>query len=192
MIKVDLRINFLKEVAKHLPENNVCVELGVYRGEFSSIILSVIKPKVLHLVDPWEVGNDKNGGGGYGFIKNTAYASNEDYDYVYDRFSNEINSGEVAVHKKYSYDIVNSFPDKYFDFIYIDACHLYEAVKCDLRDYLPKLKETGLMCGHDYFDSDIFGVVPAVNEFRNENGFDFLILNEGGPDCWDWALKRRP
>ncbi len=188
MIKVENRIDFINEVAKHLPENSVCAELGVYRGEFSLSILNIIKPKALHLIDPWEVGNDKNGVGGYGFIPHTAYATNEDYQYVLDIFSDEIKSKKVVIHKKYSYSAIKKFPDKYFDFIYIDACHLYDAVKCDLRDYLPKLKETGLMCGHDYVNVNNFGVIQAVDEFVIENDFDFFILNEGQHD---WATKRK-
>ena len=143
MIKVDSRINFLKEVSKHLPEKSICVELGVFRGDFSPDILKILMPKVLHLIDPFEVGNDKNGVVDYATLGKTAYSNDKDYINVITRFSNEIKSGQVVVGRNYSYDAVNKFPNKYFDFIYIDACHLYESVKCDLRDYLPKLKETG-------------------------------------------------
>lgn len=191
MITTDSRINFLKEVAKHLPKNPICIELGVLRGEFSTCILEILKPKVLHLVDPWVISNDKNGIGSYGSINNTAYASNEDYCYVNGRFLDKINSGKVVVNKNFSYDAVKDFPNKHFDFIYIDACHLYESVKCDLRDYLPKLKAQGMMCGHDYVNVNNFGVIRAVNEFIDENKFEFLILNESGRDCWDWGTKRR-
>ncbi len=188
MITVDSRIDFLQEVAKHLPPNSVCAELGVYRGEFAISILNTIKPKVLHLIDPWKLGNDKNGVGGYGFIEHTAFATNNDHKYVKNLFASEIKSGQVVLHKKYSYDALGSFPDNYFDFIYIDACHLYDSVKADLHDYLPKLKKTGLMCGHDYVNVNNFGVIQAVDEFANENGFDLFVLNEGQHD---WATKRK-
>ena len=36
-----------------MPTGGLCVEIGVWRGEFSSEILSVIKPDCLVLVDPW-------------------------------------------------------------------------------------------------------------------------------------------
>lgn len=192
MIKVNSRIDFLNEIVKYLPENSTCIELGVFRGDFSIDILKIIKPKVLHLVDPWEIGNDKNGVGDYGYSetydKHTAYASDEEYQGVVRSFTNEIASGQVIVRKSYSYDAVDSFPDKYFDLIYIDACHLYDAVKCDLRDYLPKLKETGLMCGHDYVNVNNFGVIQAVDEFIDENKFEFLVINEAQHD---WCTKRK-
>ncbi len=190
MIKVNSRIDFLKEVLKHLPDNNVCAEVGVFRGAFSKDILDVLKPKTLHLIDPWEIGEDKNGVGGYPeSFGTTSYATDQYFNEVITIFDKEINSGQVVMNRKYSYDAVSLFPDEYFDFIYLDGCHLYESVKADLQDYLPKLKKTGLMCGHDYFESDIFGVVRAVNEFIKANSFEFLILSENGQDCHDWALK---
>ncbi len=36
-----------------------------------------------------------------------------------------------------------------FDIIFIDGDHRYSAVKQDILDWLPKLKEGGLLCGHD-------------------------------------------
>ena len=37
-----------------LPANSIGAEIGVHRGEFASHILEVVKPKKLHLIDPWE------------------------------------------------------------------------------------------------------------------------------------------
>lgn len=37
-----------------MPKNSVCAEIGVYKGEFSQQILSLVKPKKLHLIDPWK------------------------------------------------------------------------------------------------------------------------------------------
>jgi hypothetical protein len=84
--------------------------------------------------------------------------------------------------------VVNDFPDNYFDFIYIDSCHLYNAVKSDLNIFLPKLKEGGLMSGHDYLSFDNFGVIQAVNEFCDEHNFEMIILNNKG---FDWTLVKK-
>jgi len=43
-------------------------------------------------------------------------------------------------------------PDHSLDICFIDADHSYEAVKRDLSLYLPKVKEGGIFCGHDFDD----------------------------------------
>ena len=55
------------------------------------------------------------------------------------------------------------FPDKYFDFIYIDAAHNYKNVFSDITAWKSKLKDTGILAGHDYSRKHM-GVVQAVHE----------------------------
>eukprot|EP01083_Nonionella_stella_P090643 253219_1 len=49
---------------------------------------------------------------------------------------------------------VKTYPDTYFDFIYVDARHDYKGVLVDLADWWPKLKYGGIMAGHDYLTMD--------------------------------------
>ena len=44
------------------------------------------------------------------------------------------------------------FPDNYFDFIYIDALHTYNATKDDMDAWWPKLRPGGLFAGDDFGD----------------------------------------
>lgn len=62
---------------------------------------------------------------------------------------------------KSSYEASKLFDDKYFDLIFIDANHNYEYVKEDILSWLPKLKNNGIISGHDY---DWVGVRKAVDE----------------------------
>jgi hypothetical protein len=56
-----------------------------------------------------------------------------------------------------------SFPDNFFDFIFLDAAHDHASVQEDLRAWWPKLKVGGLFAGHDY--SPVWpGVWRAVSE----------------------------
>lgn len=62
-----------------------------------------------------------------------------------------------------SLDAAEQFEDETLDFVFIDADHTYEGCKADILAWLPKLKRTGVICGHDY--SEAFpGVVRAVDE----------------------------
>jgi len=47
----------------------------------------------------------------------------------------------------YSFNV--SFDENYFDFIFIDGDHTYEAVKSDFEQYVKYLKKGGLMFFHD-------------------------------------------
>jgi len=43
-----------------------------------------------------------------------------------------------------------NYPDEYFAFVYVDARHDYLGVLHDLQSWWPKLRQGGIMAGHDY------------------------------------------
>ena len=182
MIKVNSREDFLKELKTHLSVDCVVVEIGVLNGDFSKMILDIINPANLILVDPYKVGKELYGSG-----FTTSYSTDKEYENILVRFSDEISTGKVFVNKKYSYDAVECCPETFIDFIYHDGSHRYEDIKKDLIDWLPKMKEGSVICGHDYIGDKDFGVIKAVDEFRREHRFVMIIFNENGGD---WALKR--
>jgi len=49
-----------------------------------------------------------------------------------------------------SIEIVPLFRDKLFDLIWIDGGHKYKIIKKDILNSIPKLKEGGILCGHDF------------------------------------------
>ena len=53
------------------------------------------------------------------------------------------------------------FPDFYFDLVYIDADHSYDAVKKDIDYWSRKVKLEGILAGHDY---NMVSVKKAVDE----------------------------
>jgi hypothetical protein len=185
------RDHFLNLVSEYLIRDNVCVEIGVLNGDFSERILQKLNPKKLILIDPFTT-NEENK---YSDGTPTAYSTEENYNNVISRFEKEIISGQIIVIKQYSHlaftDPVNDDFEKAItgkcDFIYLDGSHLYEDVKRDLEDCMPKLNTYGLLCGHDYITHEDFGVKQAVNEFMKEHNFELIILNEQGGD---FALRR--
>ena len=83
--------------------------------------------------------------------------------------------------RMYSADAVKEFPDKHFDWVFIDANHSYEACLEDLRLWAPKVCDDGLLCGHDFAMHGAaraakYGVVDAVKEFVKESGFGLAAL----------------
>lgn len=77
------------------------------------------------------------------------------------------------------------FPDGYFDFVFIDACHAYDSVKADILAWLPKVRKGGILAGHDYRCETHPDVTRAVNELlRNADSRRF---RETG-SCWVWEV----
>jgi hypothetical protein len=193
-ITVSDRLEFVKHLANFLPERPVCAEIGVHVGGFSEVLLNELNPSILFLIDPWEQGHDRNANGQtYSGELNgltTAYSTSADEQFVLERFSENISAGQVKPIKSYSYDAVDKIEDSSLDMVYIDASHLYESVRADISAYLPKLKKSGILCGHDYFNWCNFGVVRAVDEFLQKNtDFEFALFNSNG---FDWAIRRNP
>ena len=64
------------------------------------------------------------------------------------------------------------------DFVYIDACHEYSAVKADIAAWYPKVRVGGVLGGHDITWSGVFW---AVAEFAKEQA---LQLHTSACDWW--------
>lgn len=126
------------------------LEIGSYKGESTSIFASSGIFDEIHCIDPYEGKEEAND------------MFQETWESVLNEFTiNTRYFSNIILHKDYSHNIVNKFPNQYFDFIYIDANHEYEPVKKDIELYLPKTKH--LIGGHDYQESWP-GVLKAVNE----------------------------
>ena len=81
-----------------------------------------------------------------------------------------------------SHEASLKFEDGYFDFVFIDADHVYERIKEDINDWLPKVKKGGIISGHDYA-GEVNGVKKAVDEKFGNNK---ILKNVG---IWEVAVK---
>lgn len=69
-----------------------------------------------------------------------------------------------------TWDVYTQFPDAFFDFIIVDACHWKQCVSKDIVAYWPKLKPEGLMFFHDFIKKETDnGVEEAINEHKDES-----------------------
>ena len=74
-----------------------------------------------------------------------------------------------------------SVEDGSLDFAFIDADHTESAVRADIAAWLPKLKPTGWLMGHDYANAHFPGVKAAVD--------DILPGVREWPD-YVWSIER--
>jgi len=152
-----------------MPKYSVCAEIGVHLGDFSERILKIVKPKELHLIDPWKYEEsdvyDKSLYGGKSG-KNQAHLDDR-YEKVSKRFISQIENGRVKLARGFSSKILQNFEDNYFDWIYIDGNHQYDFVKKDLELGINKVKNGGYLTGDDYTEEGWWqgGVKKAVDEF---------------------------
>jgi hypothetical protein len=142
---------------RRMPRGAVCAEIGVKTGAFSEEILRIAKPSRLYLIDPWLPDPNR-------LVKPSP---EKRYQMTRDRLARQINDGTAIIVRERSRDAVTHFADAFFDWIYIDGDHRYEAVKRDLEDYFPKVKPRGLMLCDDYHYAGHWddGVTRAVDEF---------------------------
>ncbi len=149
---------FVNEIVK---PNFLAIEIGTWKGYSASILGKKIKETGGHLyvVDHWR--------GIEGWVKE---AQERD---IFRVFTNNMRILELeeVVHPLVMDSLTASriFKDNFVDFIFIDACHKYEAVRDDIKNWLPKLKAGGIMAGHDYLRPENVGyghegVTRAVNE----------------------------
>ena len=97
----------------------------------------------------------------------------------------------VEIVRDFSVEGSQRFDDGFFDFIYLDSAHDYRSVKEDFNAWWVKLKDGGIMSGHDYFPdrrvwrNEEVGVYKAVAELCEEKGTEVHHTTdtdlEGGP-----------
>lgn len=144
-----------------MPKNGIVAEVGVWRGAFANKIIKITGPKEIHLIDPWEwLGQWKDG------IDPTFKNPDEVYEEVVKKFPSEKNKN-VKIIRKSSEDASKDFTDDYFDWVYIDADYRYDKIKEDLYFWWPKIKEGGMLCGHDISHLFLNGEITEFEKTKN-------------------------
>ncbi len=162
---------------EHFPKNAVVAEVGVDEGRYSEKILAITKPRTLHLIDPWDSKR-------YGQGKMKAIGR---------KFKNQIDAGQVVVHRGRCADVLKEFEDDYFDWVYLDASHRYRETLDELELCHLKVKSGGLIAGHDYSAGNVdraihYGVVEAVNEICNKYDYRLAFLTNEARRFLSFAL----
>jgi hypothetical protein len=147
------------------PRGGVCAEVGVWKGDFSQKILDELRPQELHLIDPWLFAPDfpKRWYGG------KVAQSQGDMDAIVESVRRRFAAAPaVRIHRGKSLEMVARFPEKHFDWVYIDGDHSYSAVLDDLIAWYPKVKSQGSLVLDDYYWKDEAGkrtVKAAIETF---------------------------
>ena len=133
----------------------VMAEIGSYKGESAEMFISSGVVSRLFCVDPWKPFYDKDDGAAFTDMKK-----------VEAEFDSRHGGDPRVVKIKGTIDNLVAIVEESgikLDFVYIDGCHTYDAVKYDLEVALQKLKPTLAVGGHDYCE-DGNGVFPGVGK----------------------------
>lgn len=145
--------NLIKELGD--VSDKTMIEIGSFIGESTIIFARHFKHVIA--IDPFLPNYDPQDP-----------TSNFNFDDVFEEFQNRIEEKKekVTIHRMLSNDAVKLLDKDKYDFIYIDGLHTYEGVKNDIINYLPLVKEGGVIGGHDYGTKHphLLGVTDAVNE----------------------------
>ncbi len=169
-------------VEKMLPKNGVGAELGVFKGQFTPFLLRHATPVKLHLIDPWYMLTDYwHWGTGN---RSTVEAVVE----LLKTWKKEIERQQIVVHIGDDRDILPTFPDQYFDWVYVDSSHDYDHTAAELAVLKSKVKADGIIAGDDWRPDPAnrhHGVYKAVNEFVRDHAYE--IIYESAEDG-QWAI----
>ncbi len=168
-----------EELLGSLPKDSIIAEIGVDHGDFSQQIINISQPKKLHLIDAW---HSERYHEGLALL-------------VEKKFEQQISNQLVEINRGLSIDVVDSLPDNYFDWIYIDTVHDYHTTKLEMEKYSKKLKEGGIIAGHDYSMGNWvkgykYGVIEAVHEFCVNNDWEFIYLTIDFTENQSFAIRK--
>lgn len=82
-----------------------------------------------------------------------------------------------------SNEVVKEYQNESLDFVFVDGAHDYDSVNSDISNWFIKVKENGIIGGHDY-DPILFpDVVKAVNDLF---GIDNIRI-----DGYCWLVEKQ-
>ena len=177
LINLDLIILYPRESVKFAKKyfngkEIVAVEIGSLEGEHAFSILKNLNVKKLYIIDPYEDYENYREGRNQKSLSKAELKCRK-------RLKNY--KEKIIFVKKYSDDAIKEIPK--VDYIYIDGNHDYEFVINDLKNYFPKVRENGIVAGHD-IQAD--GVSKALLEFSLQN----KIVPQFG-DRRDWFILKK-
>ncbi|MDO6558197.1 class I SAM-dependent methyltransferase [Paraglaciecola chathamensis] len=168
-----------ENLLEYLPSNACVAEIGVDRGEFSRKIFDSCRPQKLHLIDAWHTERYNDGL----------------LEKVETSFSREIQTKQVEINRGLSIEVVDSFQDDYFDWIYIDTSHDYITTKTELEAFSKKMKTNGIIAGHDYsmgnwVEMFKYGVIEAVHEFCVNYNWEMIFITADFTENQSFAIRK--
>ncbi len=151
------------DLIKLMPQNGIVAEVGIYHCEFSEFIMERAAPKELHLIDI-----DPHS------IEMAAHIVPRSIRHLGD-----------------SSTVISTFPESFFDWIYIDGDHSIEGARKDLEASRTRVKQFIVLNDYTFLDPSgltKYGVMEATNEFCIKYDWKVVYLALHGRGYYDVAI----
>lgn len=172
----ETRISFivLQSGAEH---KLICAEIGVWIGENAQDMLTVDPEMELYAIDA------------YTNIAITDDTSQGTPEEVKEKARKRLApfGDRVKFIYKQSEDAYEDYPDEFFDYVYIDGDHSYFSVYRDMKLWWPKVKQKGMIAGHDV---GMPSISKAVIDFVVDNGLLHKMQTMDHPPVSDWWIEK--
>lgn len=149
----------------NMPKDGTFVELGAWLGKSSSYLCDKATGQDIIIVDTWKGSPNE-------LTTHHKLATEQD---IYQLFVENMGERKYKAIKATSKAAARKFKEESLDVVFIDLTHTYEAVKEDIKLWLPKVKKGGYIAGDDYHEN-WKGVIQAVDELLPHATFI--------DDCW--------
>ncbi len=137
----------------------VVAEVGVYKCLTALAILMNCDVDKYYMVDPWRDYWDSGAG-----EADRGSPRSMDWEALFNAaLEVEMKFPAAEVLRLPSVSAAEMFDPGELDLVFIDGDHSYEGARADIAAWTPKVKEGGILAGHDYY-ARWPGVVRAVDE----------------------------
>lgn len=159
------------------------VEVGVWKGRsvaYMAVEIANSGKKIdFYAVDTWDGTAPETDPSNINHLPELQQNS----EWLYELFLQNIEPAKeyITPLRMFSLEAVNQFEDESLDFVFIDASHDYENVKADVLAWLPKIKKTGVLAGHDYEGEVKQAVDEVLTSFK---------ISEPDSRCWMYDLNK--
>jgi len=155
----------------------VGAEIGVSYGHYSMVLCGKNPELKLYCVDPWAP---------YFYYTQTPQ---EKQDKAFANAQKNLEGFNVEFVKKTSMDAVKDFKDGSLDFVYIDGLHDFDNVMLDLIHWAPKVRNGGIVSGHDYVVNYLVGVIPAVDVYTRMHNVNMYYVTQDKEMSFFWVKE---
>lgn len=154
-------------------------EIGVSKGRYSQTLCENMPSlEKLYSIDPWK-----------------AYSSlsQRRADIRYEKTKTLLSKYNcVEIIKEFSIKASADITNDSLDFVYIDGMHTFDAVILDLIVWIPKVRQGGIIAGHDYSVYHQSGVIDATKAYTYaHNIFNWYVTKKDKQPTFFWVNNHK-